>query len=125
MIEIWHEHYKIIYTFRTYHGITHLQTHYQERVLSRFGYSDFIPSPIPYCPSVLIQKNQMITRDQLRCSQIITLLMYLASTMRPVIAFALSKLSHFVSSRGDVHWRALERVMCYLKGTMSYGTHYT
>ena len=30
-----------------------------------------------------------------------------------------------MSNPGDDHWRALERVMRYLKGTMSYGIRYT
>ena len=106
-------------------GITLLQSHYVEKVLSRFGYSDCNPSPTPYDASVLLRKNQRIARDQLRYSQIIGSLMYLASATRPDIAFAVSKLSRFVSNPGDDHWRALERVMRYLKGTASYGIHYT
>src|SRR3954463_5745802 len=51
--------------------------------------------------------------------------MYLACATRPHIAFAMSKLSRFVSNPGDVHWHAIERVMRYLKGTMSHGLHYT
>ncbi len=51
--------------------------------------------------------------------------MYLASATRPDIPFAVSKLSQFVSKPGDDHWHALERVMHYLKGTASYGIHYT
>ena len=51
--------------------------------------------------------------------------MYLASATRPDISFAVCKLSWFVSNQGDDHWRALERVMRYLKGTMSYGIRYT
>ena len=39
--------------------------------------------------------------------------------------FAVSKLSRFVSNPGDDHWCALERVLRYLIGTMSYGIHYT
>jgi hypothetical protein len=64
-------------------------------------------------------------RDQLRYSQIIGSLMYLASATRPDISFAVSKLSRFVSNPGDDHWKALERVMRYLKGTMNFGIHYT
>jgi hypothetical protein len=30
-----------------------------------------------------------------------------------------------VSNPGDVHWQALERVLRYLKGTTSYGIHYS
>nr|AAS01944.1 putative retrotransposon protein [Oryza sativa Japonica Group]ABF97221.1 retrotransposon protein, putative, Ty1-copia subclass [Oryza sativa Japonica Group] len=106
-------------------GITLVQSHYVDKVLSRFGYSDCKPAPTPYDPSVLLRKNRRIARDQLRYSQIIGSLMYLASATRPDISFAVSKLSRFVSNPGDDHWQALERVMRYLKGTMSYGIHYT
>jgi hypothetical protein len=51
--------------------------------------------------------------------------MYLDSAIRPDISFAVSKLSRFVLNPGDTHWHALERVLRYLKGTMSYSIHYT
>ena len=96
-----------------------------EKVLSLFGYSDCTPISTPYDPSVLLRKNRRITRDQLRYSQIIGSLMYLASATRPGISFAMSKLSRFVSNPRDDHWHALERVLRCLKGTVSYGIHYT
>jgi hypothetical protein len=52
-------------------GITLVQSHYVEKVLSRFGYSECEPAPTPYDPSKLLKKNQRISRDQLRYSQII------------------------------------------------------
>jgi hypothetical protein len=106
-------------------GITLVQSHYVEKVLSRFGYSECEPAPTPYDPSKLLKKNRRISRDQLRYSQIIGSLMYLASATRHDISSAVSKLSRFVSNLGDDHWRALERVLRYLKGTMSLGIHYT
>jgi hypothetical protein len=51
--------------------------------------------------------------------------MYLANATRPDISYAVSKLSRFMKNPGDTHWGAHERVMRYLKGTMSYGIHYT
>ena len=102
-----------------------MQTHYVEKVLNRFGYSDCIPAPTPYDPSIILRKNRRILRDQLRYSQIIGSLMYLASATRLDISFAVSKLSRFVSNPGDTHWSALERVLRYLKGTMTYGIHFT
>ncbi|WVZ71732.1 LOW QUALITY PROTEIN: hypothetical protein U9M48_020279 [Paspalum notatum var. saurae] len=102
-------------------GITLSQTHYVEKVLSRFGYIDSKPSPTPYDPSVTLKKNKRIGVNQLKYSQIIGSLMYLASATRPDISFAVRKLSRFMSNPGTYHWHALERVMCYLKGTMSYG----
>ena len=106
-------------------GVTLVQSHYVEKILSHFGYSDCKSAPTPYDPSVMLRKNRRITRNQLRYSQIIGSLMYLASATRPDISFAVSKLSRFVSNPGDEHWKALERVMRYLKGTTSYGIHYS
>jgi hypothetical protein len=51
--------------------------------------------------------------------------MYLAGTTRPNILFAMSNLSQFTSNPRDDHWRALERVMHYLAGTMNYRIHYS
>jgi hypothetical protein len=84
-------------------GVTLVQTHYVQKVLSRFGYSECEPAPTPYDPSKLLKKKQRIARDQLRYSQIIGSLMYLASATRPDISFAVSKLSWFVSNPGDDH----------------------
>jgi hypothetical protein len=89
------------------------------------AYSKCEPAPTPYDPSKLLKKNRRISRDQLRYSQIIGSLMYLASATRPDISFAVSKLSRFVLNPGDDHWHALERVLRYLKGAMSLGIHYT
>jgi hypothetical protein len=96
-----------------------------EKVLNCFGYNDCASAPTPYDPSVILRKNRRISRDQLRYSQIIGSLMYLASATRPDISFVVSKLSRFMSNPGDTHWSALERVLRYLKGTMSYSFHFT
>lgn len=51
--------------------------------------------------------------------------MYLASATKLDISYVVCKLSRFVSNPGDNHYCALDRVMRYLKGTMSYGIHYS
>jgi hypothetical protein len=51
--------------------------------------------------------------------------MYLASVTRPDNSYAVCKLNWFVSKLGDDFWCALKRVLRYLKGTMTYGIHYT
>jgi hypothetical protein len=52
---------------------------------------------------MILKKNRRIMREQLRYSQSIGSLMYLASGMRPNISFAIRKLSRFVSNPGDDH----------------------
>jgi hypothetical protein len=96
-----------------------------KKVLSHFSYKESKPSPTPYDLSPVLQKNKKIDRDQLRYSQIIGSLMYLASATRPNISFAVSKLSWFTSNLRDDHWCALERVMHYLAGTMDNEIYYS
>jgi hypothetical protein len=84
-------------------GITLLQSHKVEKVLSRFDFMDSKPSPTPNDPSVTLKKNKKISKDQLRYSQIISSLMYLASATRLDICFAVNKLSRYMSNPGDDH----------------------
>ena len=106
-------------------GITLSQSHYVEKILSRFGFEDSRTSPTPYDPSLKLRKNRGQRVEQLKYSQIVGSLMYLAAATRPDISFAVSKLSRFHSNPGNDHWIALERVMRYLRGTTTYGLHYT
>jgi hypothetical protein len=52
-------------------GVTLSQTHYVEKMLSRFGYNNSRPAPTPYDASLVLRKNLRIMVDQLRYSQII------------------------------------------------------
>jgi hypothetical protein len=79
--------------------------------LSQFGFIDGKSSPTPYDSSVILRKKKNEPTDQLKYSQIIGSLMYLASMTRPAISFAVSKLSRLMSNPGIDHWHALERVM--------------
>ena len=38
-------------------GVTLMQSHYMEKILSRFGYSDCKSTPTPYDPSVMLRKK--------------------------------------------------------------------
>jgi hypothetical protein len=38
-------------------GVTLVQSHYVEKVLSRFGYNECEPTTTPYDPSKLLKKN--------------------------------------------------------------------
>jgi hypothetical protein len=49
-------------------GITLTQSHYMEKVLSRFVYKDIKASPTPYDSNLVLQKNKRIGRNQLRYS---------------------------------------------------------
>ena len=84
-------------------GITLLQSHSVEKVLSQFGFMDSKPSPTPHDPNATLRKNKRIAGEYLRYSQIIDSLMYLVSATRPDIYFAISILSGFMSNLSDDH----------------------
>ena len=51
--------------------------------------------------------------------------MYLMSCRRPDIAYVVRKLSRYTSNSGTEHWKAIVRVLKYLRYTRNYGLHYT
>ena len=65
------------------------------------------------------------TFSQQEYAQAIGSLMYLMNGTRPDIAYAVSKLSRYTSNPGPDHWKAIVRVLRYLKYTKNYGLHYS
>jgi hypothetical protein len=93
--------------------------------LTRFNMMDCKPAATPYDPNTKLKKKLGHGKDQLRYSQIIGSLMYLASATRPDISYAVCRLSRYTSNPGSDHWIALERVLKYLKGTKDLKIYYS
>ncbi|KAL0405590.1 UNVERIFIED_CONTAM: hypothetical protein Slati_3872900, partial [Sesamum latifolium] len=49
---------------------------------------------------------------------------YLANGTRQYVSFSVSKLARYTSCPDITHWGALDRVLRYLKGTVSLAIHY-
>ncbi|KAL2252265.1 UNVERIFIED_CONTAM: Retrovirus-related Pol polyprotein from transposon TNT 1-94 [Sesamum indicum] len=110
---------------RSTDGIAISQSHYVEKIIEKFGYQNSGIAKTPYHPSVALFKNESgVSVAQLRYSQIIGSLQYLANGMRPDISFSVSKLARYTSCPDKTHWGALDRVLRYLKGTVSLAIHY-
>ena len=80
---------------------------------------------IPYDYNKKLQSNNGIPVRQLEYSRVIGSLMYAMSCTRPDIAFAVGMLSRFTSNPGKPHWDVIQRLMRYLKGTLSTSLFYT
>ncbi|KAL0448134.1 UNVERIFIED_CONTAM: Retrovirus-related Pol polyprotein from transposon TNT 1-94 [Sesamum latifolium] len=110
---------------RSTDGIAISQSHYVEKIIEKFGYQNSRIAKTPYDSSVALFKNESgISVAQLRYSQIIGSLQYLANGTRPDIFFSISKLARYTSCPDRTHWSALDRVLRYLKGTVSLAIHY-
>ena len=51
--------------------------------------------------------------------------MYVMNCTRPDIAYSISKLSRYTGNPGVDHWKAIIKVLRYLRYTQNYGLHYT
>ncbi|KAL0359117.1 UNVERIFIED_CONTAM: Retrovirus-related Pol polyprotein from transposon TNT 1-94 [Sesamum angustifolium] len=110
---------------RSTDGIAISQSHYVEKILEKFGYQNSRIAKTPYDSSVALFKNESgVSVAQLRYSQIIGSLQYLTNGTRPDISFSVSKLARYTSCPDKTHWGALDRVLRYLKGTVSLAIHY-
>ena len=66
-------------------------------------------------------KEELGARIKERYASCVGYLMYAATMTRPDIQHAVSQLSRFVSDPKLAHWRASQRVMCYLQGCPTLG----
>ena len=109
---------------RTLEGISLNQSATIEKILRKFEYYDCNPVSTPYDPSIQLKKNNGDPVSQLKYSQLIGSLLYIANKSRPDIAYAIGRLSRYTHNPSKEHWIALERVFKYLRGTSDYSLIY-
>ncbi|XP_073051721.1 secreted RxLR effector protein 161-like [Primulina eburnea] len=110
---------------RTSEGIVLSQSNYVDKILEKFNNDDSALARTPIDTSQHLSKNRGESMSQLEYSRVIGSLMYLMSCTRPDIAYAVSKLSRFTSNLGVEHWKAIIRLLRYLRYTRDHGLHYT
>ena len=71
-----------------------------------------------------LSKNKGESVSQVEYSRVIGSLIYLMSCTRPDIAYAVNKLSRYMSNLGAMHWQRIMRVLKYLRFTHDYRMHY-
>ena len=103
-------------------GITYLsQTHHAEKNLSTYNFWNATPCLKPMHPNTHLNKKDCDKNPALefhrRYRGIVSSLGYLATMIRPDLAWAYSKLSKCVQFPGKIHMLAAEHVLCYLHST--------
>ncbi|GJT21958.1 zinc finger, CCHC-type containing protein [Tanacetum coccineum] len=69
-------------------GITITQSHYIEKILKKFKFNDCCPLSTPLDPTIKLMPNRGKAVDQLEYSRAIGFLMYVMTSTRPDIAYA-------------------------------------
>ncbi|WKA10744.1 hypothetical protein VitviT2T_028301 [Vitis vinifera] len=101
------------------------QTHYIEKVVSKFSHLKIKYANTPFDSSIKLEKNDGRSMAQLEYASAIGSLMYAAQCTRADISFAVSKLSRFMSNPSVEHWKAIGRVLSYLKNTKELSLQYS
>ncbi|KAH9670700.1 hypothetical protein KPL70_017080 [Citrus sinensis] len=78
----------------------------------------------PYDSSIKLLENSGRVVAQLEYASAIGSLMYAMHCTRPDIAFAVCKMSRFTSNPSVEHWKAIGRILGYLKKTINLGLFY-
>jgi hypothetical protein len=100
------------------------QEKYIDIVLTRFGMTDCSSLPTPINESEPLSEKSCPTNyeEHLEMRNIpyreaVGSIMYLAVSTRPDISKAISNVSKFLQNPGKDHWKAVKRILRYLKGT--------
>ncbi|OMO73140.1 Integrase, catalytic core [Corchorus capsularis] len=106
---------------RTSSGLFLCQRKYVVDLLERTSMLDAKPvsSPLPSTSSFANGDGEPFEDASLYRS-IVGTLQYLLIT-RPDLSFAVNKMAQFMNNPIVVHWQGLKRILCFLKGTASYG----
>jgi len=99
------------------------QGKYAGQVLDNFGMAECNPIATPLEVGLQVAKAAK-SDESLPYRGAVGSLMYLMVRTRPDLAFAVGKLSRFVSGYGKVHWAAVKRVLRYVKGSVDKGLVY-
>lgn len=103
------------------------QRPYLERVLERFGMTDCNPRSTPLPPGIQFHKadsplNEEDTRfmKDKPYREALGSIMYAQLATRPDLSYAVTTLSKYSNNPGPAHWKALQHVLQYIKGTLHY-----
>ncbi|WJZ95599.1 hypothetical protein VitviT2T_014358 [Vitis vinifera] len=101
------------------------QTHYIEKVVSKFSHLKIKDANTPFDSSIKLELHDGRSVAQLEYASAIGSLMYAAQCTRADISFAVSKISRFISNPSVEHWKAIGRVLSYLKNTKELSLQYS
>ena len=101
------------------------QSHYVDKILKKFNKDDFGIARTPLDNNLHLSKNRGEGISQVEYSRVMGSLTYLMSCTRPDIAYTVNRLSRYTSNPSADHWKAIVRVLRYLRYTRNYGLHYT
>jgi hypothetical protein len=105
--------------------ITLVHDTYIDKITKRFNLNDGSHPPTPLPSEELVKNEGEATKQEIKSYQEkVGSALYTAIMLRPDIAYAVSKLSHFLTNPSTQHFKAIDRVIMYLYRTRTEGIQY-
>jgi hypothetical protein len=98
-------------------GYALCQNHYIEKVLLKYKHLNVKEVNTPFDSNHKLIENTGRAIAQLEYASVIGSMMYVMYCTKPDVAFAVNRLSRYTSSPSVEHWKAIARVLDYLKKT--------
>lgn len=89
---------------------------YAKKVLGRFGMTHCQPTTCPVAPITTLKVHKG-TAVEFPYSQAVGSIKYLTMGTHPDLAYGVGLVLRFVSNPGEVHDKAVKRILCYLCAT--------
>ena len=100
------------------------QTSYIRDLLTRTKMTDCKPSPSPSDTTFQLSKHGETFDDPSLFRSIVDALQY-ATITRPEISFSVSRVCQYMHNPTLDHWKAVKRILRYLKGSLTHGISIT
>ena len=103
------------------------QSTYSRKILHRFSMQNCNPAKTPFSDTTQLHKrlDDEEPADERLYREMIGSIGFLPMYTRPDLAFAVSKLSQYLSNPSILHFQAAKHVLRYIKGTIDYGLYYS
>jgi hypothetical protein len=106
-------------------GLTSIsQTKYINEVLEAYNMKDCNAASTPMIPNLKLRQSLNEENISHPYREAVGKLLYIAGNTRPDISFATSQVSQFLNNPSEEHWKAVQQIFRYLKGTMEYSINY-
>ena len=101
---------------------------YAKRVLEQFRMEEANAVTIPADPhqelSPLVQAGDQSDSTTAPYREAVGSLMHSSVATKPDITFSVHRGSRYLENSSTMHWKAVKRIIKYLKGTIGYGLHF-
>ena len=110
------------------HSIRLSQPSFTRNLLQKFNMQDCKPATTPAAAERLVaisqSEQERAAMKKVPYRSAIGSLLWLTTTTRPDIAFAVGQVARFSHEPAQAHWTAVKRIFRYLQHTKDFGLHY-